>query len=311
VKTPRQPPPLPSKGPSSPPRVNIPSRKLSPSRAPLPTITETIVPIQKDIDTIIKNQAAKTFTAHLTTNFTRVAAYNENPKHQFEYQSCDIKVDKMTERSKHSQSVAKIYIAKTILSKSTDLIIKMWINDNSSGDIRCLNAEWAIYRYVIPFLFYRLITPCVLIPFQTGKCTAKDFTNKIRPLIHKLNSNEKSPVLSNVRYIATPNIPMSLYNFLNQNNSEIRHGMKSDMMYALMFHLVYTVTAFAALGLRHNRGPGKSSQSISVSVPENGFSLTKHHQPIGKKLKKSAPYRLNVDRGFRIATKGQPLVLTS
>jgi hypothetical protein len=246
--------PTPARQPSS-PRVNIPSRKLSPSKAPLPQqniVTETIVNTQKekDIDAIVKAQAAQTFTAHLTTNFTKVAAYNANPKHQFEYQSCDIKVDKMTEHMKHSQSVAKIYTAMSMLSNA-NLIIKMWINYDS-WEVSCLNAEWTIYRYIIPFLFYKLITPCVLIPFQTGKCTANDFTKKIRPLIQKLDPKEKSPLLSDVRYIATPNIPMSLHDFLNNDNSEIRHGLKSDMMYALMFQLVYTVTAFATLGLRHN-----------------------------------------------------------
>ncbi len=241
------------------------SKKRLPSSVLLPIITKTIVPTpkpnqnqnqnQKGIATIIKKQAAEIFTTNLTTNFTRVAAYNADPRHQFQYQSCDIKVDKMTERSKDSQSGANIYMAKAkpILSNSNELIIKMWINDNNSWQVHCLNAEWAIYKYIIPFLFYKLITPCVLIPFQTGECTAHDFTNKIRPLIQKLNPNVKSPsIVSHVRYIATPNIPMSLYDFLTKDNSEIQHGMKSDMMYALMFHLVYTVTAFAALGLRHN-----------------------------------------------------------
>lgn len=259
---PRSPPP---KARSPPPKARSPPRSSRSTSTPqqfvtppqsLPkasTATQTIVHAQTNLDTAVKNQAAKTFTASLTTNFTRVAAYNENPKHQFEFKSCDIKVDRITELENTSQSSAGVYIAKSILSNTNDLILKMWVDRPQSWEVRCLNAEWAIYTYIIPFLFYRLITPCVLIPFQTGVCTPKDFASQILPRIRLRHPTAQLPRINHsVRYIATPLIPISLREFAETNQPQFRHPVKSQVMYALMFQLVYTITAFAALGLRHN-----------------------------------------------------------
>jgi hypothetical protein len=206
---------------------------------------------QDSVDTIVKKQAAailnELYTGH-STSFTNVAKYySENPN-KYTFESCDIHVDVIGNLSgaDRSASSARVYGAHSKLANA-NLVIKMWLDYQKTWKTYCLRAEWAIYTFIIPFLYYEKITPCVLIPFQSGVCTAEQFKTELFPRMK--GGQLKMPAPPRLRHIVTPHIDMSFSKFSLHSKLFL-----PEHTYPLIFQLVYTITAFASVGLRHNDG---------------------------------------------------------
>ncbi len=225
-------------------RLNSPHARASVRSLP----TETTIHTQDSVDTIVKKQAAnilnELYTDH-KTSFTNVAKYYSNNPNKYTFASCDIHVDRigLLPNADKSASSAQIYATYSKLVNA-NLVIKMWADYQKTWETYCLRAEWAIYTFIMPFLYYEKITPCVLIPFQSGLCTAEQFTTEILPRMGGATLKSLPP---RIRHIVTPHIDMS-FNKFSQHSALFT----PEQVYPLIFQLVYTITAFASAGLRHN-----------------------------------------------------------
>jgi len=113
-------------------------------------------------------------------------------------------------------------------------VIKVW----RYGE-KCLSAEYLIYKYITPFLYYQNISPNVLIPISVGRATKE----QIQPLL----SAKMSKVLLNddIEYVITPFFKQHLHDFLDKKNFEEYYNV-------IFFLVFYNLASFAKIGLRHN-----------------------------------------------------------
>lgn len=127
----------------------------------------------------------------------------------------------------------------------------MWDYDETKNyEHPCLNAEWDIYTYIIPYLFFEQITPNVLLPLETGTCTSKDIDQRMKTF--KIKEGHVA------KYIVTPFLEHPLYYFAYTKYSS------PSIITNMFFQIVYTLAAFAKIGLRHN-----DSHMMNVRVLES------------------------------------------
>ncbi len=197
----------------------------------------------KPVDTLIKDYTSKIINSTtnnsvlVNDNFSKIAQYYRDRPRQYRYNICDMNIDKVIRKLDSGESSAGAYEGYVDLIKS-NVAIKIWFDKLNSENGKCLSAEWMVYTFIMPFLFYTHVTPCVLIPYQSGACASQDLSADLRSRFAQHGNK--------LRYIVAPYIEESLGNYLDSLPGESKYA------YSIFFQLTYTISALANVGLRHN-----------------------------------------------------------
>jgi hypothetical protein len=153
--------------------------------------------------------------------------------------TCKLHVESIVANQSNGASGAHMFTGtmKAINPKPDNVIIKLWtvpINHvyDETHTSSCLDGEWKIYTYLIPFLFFNFITPNVLIPTESGVCSCNQLKDGIQMDIPKKNI---------AKYIMTPRIKYSVFKLRSTIN-----------MTDIYFQTLFTLAAFNKIGMRHN-----------------------------------------------------------
>lgn len=199
--------------------------QIKTNKTPKQVIAEVI---KTDFDKLVNNR---------NTNFTDTLKFS---KSNLVNTDCKLNVTSVKELNSSGASGAGIFSAVLQNSKN-DVVIKIWKIDEkhvfkNHEILSCLDGEWNIYTYVIPYIFNNKLCPNVLIPIDSGIC----HVNELKPKIAKINMTKTEIA----KYITTAYVPESLNNFM--------YSKKNKDMVDIYFQTVYTLTAMNRLGLRHN-----------------------------------------------------------
>lgn len=184
--------------------------------------------IKSDFDKLIANRKS---------NFTDTLKLS---KSNLSNTDCKLHITSVKEIDSSGVSGAGIFSAILKQSKN-DVIIKIWKVDEKhifryDELLSCLNGEWNIYTYIVPFIFDKKLSPNVLVPIDSGICHVKEMKERIQ------NINMTKTDIA--KYITTAYVPYSLNEFMYTN--------KPKDMTDIYFQTLYTLTAFSRIGLRHN-----------------------------------------------------------
>lgn len=184
--------------------------------------------IKSDFDKLIANRKS---------NFTDTLKLS---KSNLSNTDCKLHITSVKEIDSSGVSGAGIFSAILKQSKN-DVIIKIWKVDEKhifryDELLSCLNGEWNIYTYIVPFIFDKKLSPNVLVPIDSGICHVKEMKERIQN-IHMTQTDI-------AKYITTAYVPDSLNDFMYTN--------KPKDMTDIYFQTLYTLTAFSKIGLRHN-----------------------------------------------------------
>ncbi len=207
----------------------IPPIVISTNKTPKDVVKELIT---ANFDKLIANRS---------TNFTDAIKVAKDNALQID---CKLNVKSVKEFQNDGLSGAGIFNAmmQSINKNKSNVVIKMWkvyenYNFKKTTALSCLDGEWKIYTYIMPFLFFENITPNVLIPIDSGICTAQE----LKPHIQNINMDYTEIA----KYVTTPFIKDSFVTFLNCKKNKVD---TTD----IYFQTIFTLAAFAKIGLRHN-----------------------------------------------------------
>lgn len=195
-------------------------------------------------DTFVRDYASRLLNGEefdiVNSNFSNVAKVYGTGVEKYRFKACDIHIDHLIRKLTSGASGAKTYAAY-VARITSDVSVKIWgINENLAQN-KCLSAEWLIHTFIVPFLFYTRLTPCVLIPFQSGACSVQVLTPALRDRASLVADNRR------LRYIVSPYIESSLGDYLDK-----RRGEENPYIHSIFVQVVYTIAALASVGLRHN-----------------------------------------------------------
>ena len=205
-------------GPSL-PSLEQPTRELISRRvSPSPVIEGQPEPETVIVETTLQNMI----------KFALDHGYNINRENLLQY----IQNVRNLPRDSESHSRQAIIDYQNVLG-----VIKVWTIDEP-----CLGAEFLIYKYITPFLYFEEICPNVLIPMQVGRTEKKDIKPFLRQREWKklLKSDKKD-----VDYVMTPFFKYDLDSYLNK----IKFKKYLNM---ICFVIFYNIAAYSKIGLRHN-----------------------------------------------------------
>jgi hypothetical protein len=191
--------------------------KAPPSR-PLPPTRKS--PTKADSPILIKT------TLEQTLEFVK--------KHNYNFYDQDIlmKVGVINTLPKNSASESVQALVDVEKLKG---VIKVWSTGTS-----CLGAEYLIYKYITPYLYYNKVCPNVLIPIQVGTTKKRDFEKYMTDTQYKKLLHNK-----NVTYIVTPYFKSHLEGFLNKIN------YKKHLSF-IIFTIMFNIAGYTRIGLKHN-----------------------------------------------------------
>ena len=115
-------------------------------------------------------------------------------------------------------------------------VIKLWAKNTE-----CLGAEYLIYKYITPFLYYENICPNVLIPISVGEESAEE----VKPIVKKKKDLEKIKEAGGAQYIMTPFFQLHVDQFLKKTNF-------NTYIPIIMTVIIYNIAGYTKFGLRHN-----------------------------------------------------------
>jgi hypothetical protein len=179
------------------------------------------------------------------TNFTKAIKINQPGANTYTTKTCNINVESLKPLSGNSGiSGAGIFLGmmKAINKQSPNVVLKMWkYTDGQRLDdqLECLSVEWDIYTYIIPFMFFCNLSPCVLYPIETGQCTRDEMVEKLPAA--KMKSQQIA------KFTITPYIQYSLVDIFNSKQYAHMLDIRN-----IVFQTVYTIAAFNKMGMRHN-----------------------------------------------------------
>jgi len=185
--------------------------------------------VKTDFDKLINNRK---------TNFTDTLKFS---KGNLANTDCKLHITSVKELGSPGASGAGIFSAILQQSKN-DVIIKIWKVDEkhifkNHELLSCLDGEWNIYTFIIPFVFNNKLSPNVLIPIDSGIC----HVNELKPKISNINMTKTDIA----KYVTTAFVPESLNTFMY-------NAKKNTDMVDIYFQTLYTLMAMNKLGLRHN-----------------------------------------------------------
>lgn len=155
-------------------------------------------------------------------------------------QNCQI-IDLIKLKQPESKSSASESVILSGDYHDIEVIVKLW-----KQRAPCLQAEYFIYRYVTPFLAFNYITPHVLTPLLTGRCSEAELGSL------KMYSPQKdafeyiNSFSPKVEFIVTPLIKETFNSFM-KNPEHLK--LYFDR---IIFQMVFTTFAYSRLGLRQN-----------------------------------------------------------
>lgn len=202
-----------------------PTVQIKTDKTPKQVITEVI---KTDFEKLVNNRK---------TNFTDTLKL---AKGNLANTDCKLHITSVKELNSAGASGAGIFSAILQNSKN-DVVIKIWKVDEkhifkNHELLSCLDGEWNIYTYIIPYIFNNKLCPNVLIPIDSGIC----HVNELKPKIAKINMTQTEIA----KYITTAYIPESLNGFM--------YGKKTKDMVDIYFQTIYTLATMSKIGLRHN-----------------------------------------------------------
>ena len=199
-----------------------------------------------------------------STNFTDSSKINKPGAKAYTTKTCNIQVDALKPLSKNSGiSGAGIFLGmmKAVNKQSPNVVLKLWKYNTKTGlykQLECLSAEWNIYTYIIPFMFFKNLTPCVLFPIESGTCKKQE--------MEKVLSNVKMTYEEVAKFTITPYIQYSLVDIFNSKQYNNQIDVRN-----MIFQLIYTIGAFNKMGLRHN--DCHTNNIRIVPCPTNPFKI--------------------------------------
>lgn len=223
-------------------------------------VVETDVKPKELVKQIIENELG----GGRSTNFTDATKINKIGSKTYTTKTCNIHVDALKPLSKNSGiSGAGIFLGlmKAINQQSPNVVLKLWKykkNQKLYKQLECLSAEWNIYTYIIPFMFFSGMTPCVLFPIESGECKKDE--------LKKVMDNVKMSILEVAKFTITPYIEYSMVDIFNSKTYNSIIDVRN-----IMFQIVYTVAAFNSMGMRHN--DCHTNNIRVVPCPNNPFKI--------------------------------------
>lgn len=232
---------------------------------PFPQIAkETSIKTDLSPKEIVKQIVEKELGEGKSTNFTDSIKVTKSGAKTFIKNTCTIHVDELKPLSKNSGiSGAGIFLGmmKAINKQSPNVVLKLWKYNTKTGlykQLECLSAEWNIYTYIIPFMFFKNLTPCVLFPIESGTCKKEELV--------KVMTNVKMTNQEVAKFTVTPYIEYSLVDIFNSKQYSNQLDVRN-----IMFQIVYTIGAFNKMGMRHN--DCHTNNIRMVPCPTNPFKI--------------------------------------
>ena len=203
-----------------------PNVQIKTNKTPKQVIAEVM---KTDFDKLVNNRSS---------NFTDTLKLS---KGNLVNTDCKLHITSVKELNSTGASGAGIFSAVLQNSKN-DVIIKIWKVDEkhvfkNHELLSCLDGEWNIYTYIIPYIFNNKLCPNVLIPIDSGIC----HVNELKPKIAKINMTTTEIA----KYITTAYVPESLNTFMYNDK-------KDKDMITIYFQTIYTLATMNKIGMRHN-----------------------------------------------------------
>lgn len=230
-----------------------------------PQITKEIyIKTNKSPKNLIKEIITNELSKDKSTNFTDSIKINKLGAKTYTTKTCNIQVESFKPLS-HNMGIsgAGIFLGmmKAVNKQSPNVVLKLWKYNTKIGlhnQLECLDAEWNIYTYIIPFMFFSNMTPNVLFPIESGTCKLNELT--------KIITNVKMTNQEVAKFILTPYIKYSLVDIFNSKQYYKQIDIRN-----IIFQLIYTIGAFNKMGMRHN--DCHTNNIRIVPCPTNPFKI--------------------------------------